>query len=429
MNISSIVKQSLYLGMITVLSSCAHVEKETVATVEQGETNSAYALDDNAYSSLSLMMHVLQLIHENYVDMDEVTYQKLIDDAMKGMVLGLDPYSQYFEPEVYGQVEKENTGQFGGIGVVLRLKDNGLEMMKVNKDGPADKAGVKAGDFITEIDSDPVKGMDFRDCLNHLKGKADTTVEVNVYRKSDDKNHKLLITRKVIKISPIAASHLLVDKIGYVKLSQFTRPTIEKLDEALVDLQNQGMKALIFDLRNNPGGFVDSAVDVCSRFIADDKLVVFTQGRAEEDKTVMNSTYSEVKVLDIPMVILINEMSASASEIVAGCLKDYKRAVLIGAKSYGKGSVQTVVNLSNKGAVKFTIAKYYTPNAYVIHGKGIDPDIKVPIEDKIRKRFFRQLNQFPGELKPKPTDSILDTQLERAIEVLNAVLIYKQSGL
>jgi len=426
MRLLPFLSKATAVALIAVISSCAHVEKNEVPAEEAKEQK--YALDDNAYSSLTLMMHVMQMIHENYVDLDEATYKQLIDDALKGMVHGLDPYSQYFEPKVYGEVEKENTGQFGGIGVVIRMKEAGLEMVKVNKGGPAEKAGVKAGDFIVEIEGEPVKGTDFRECLDKLKGKPGTVVEVTVYRESDKKNHNLLITRKVIKISPISAAKFIQDKIGYIKLTQFTRPTVEKLDEALVKLQKDGMTALIFDLRNNPGGFVDSAVDVCSRFIEEDKLVVFTKGRSDSDKAVMNSIKCDVKVHDVPMVILINEMSASASEIVAGCLKDYKRAVLIGEKTYGKGSVQTVVTLSNNGAVKFTIAKYYTPNEYVIHDNGIEPDIKVKVASKDKKQLNKQISRFPGELRPEVKDIVKDEQLERAIEVLNAVLIYKKSG-
>ena len=423
------LKQFYIIAMVLFVSSCTNTSHEKAKDIQVIDDNVKHSIDDNAYTSLSLMMHVMQMIHENYVDADDATYQKLIDNALRGMVHGLDPYSQYYEPEIYEEVEKDNSGQFGGIGVVLRMADTGLLMMKVNNGGPADKSGIKKGDVIVEIESEKVMDMDLKDALNCLKGEPGTDVEVKVFRASDKSEHNMLITREIIKISPVSGTKLIEDKIGYVKLSQFTRPTVEKLDEALIKLKEQGMNALIFDLRNNPGGFVASAVDVCSRFIEKDKLVVFTKGREGAKKNVFNSKECGVRVCSIPMVILINEMSASASEIVSGCLKDYKRAVLVGEKSYGKGSVQTVVKLSNSGAAKFTIAKYYTPNAYVIHGAGIEPDIKVSVPEKDKHRLAVQISRFPGVVKPKGDKNLRDIQLERAIEVLKGVLIYKKSGL
>lgn len=425
------LRQLLLIMFTFVLTSCAHVEKSKahIKSKLSESQNSKHVIDDDAYSSLALMMQVMQMLHENYVDADAVTYKQLIDNGIKGMVGGLDPYSQYFEPEIFDDVEKENTGMFGGIGVVLRTDKKGLLIMSVNKGGPAERAGVKVGDIITAVDSKSISNMDFRECLEQLKGRPGTDVEIKLYRGSDKSEHRMLITREVIKISPVSGVKLISDKIGYIKLSQFTRPTVEELDKALNKLKAEGMNALIFDLRNNPGGFVDSAIEVCSRFIEKGKLVVFTKGRDDTKKKEFNSVDCKTKVLDIPMVILINDMSASASEIVSGCLKDYKRAVLVGEKSFGKGSVQSVVNLSNKGGIKFTIAKYYTPKAYVIHGVGIEPDINIPVKEKDKHRLALQMARYPGEIKPKYKGSIEDVQLERAIEVLKGVLIYKKSGL
>ncbi len=419
-----------FQNLAVMMFSCFLLLSPLCASEESdADEKTKTALNDNAYSSLTLLMHVMQLLHENYVDEGEVSYKEMIDDALAGMVRGLDPYSTYLDSKKYNQFSDSSSGVFGGIGVVLIMTKDGLEMLSVREDGPAAKAGVLEGDFITHVNSKPVKEMGLRESVGMLKGAEGTKVELKVFRPSDDKKLDLLVEREIIKVNPISISKVMEGNIGYIHLNQFSRPTAEMLDKALIDLEGQGIKALVFDLRNNPGGFIDSAVQVCSRFIDKDKLVVYTQGRKKKDKVVYKSVNCAVKITEIPMVVLVNDSSASASEIVAGCLKDYNRAVLIGEKTFGKGSVQTVVDLSNKGAVKFTIAKYYTPNEYVIHKAGIEPDIKVEVEDENKIALNVQISKYPGTIFPEGEKVVFDAQLKRAIDVLKGVMIYQESGI
>ncbi len=382
---------------------------------------------DDPYKSISLLMDVMELVREKYVDSEKVTYEKLIHGALKGMLQELDPYSIYEEPKYYKNTVEQTRGSFGGLGIVVTKKRGYLEVVSPMEDTPGFRAGLQAGDQILEINGKSTRRLTLRQCVNLLKGPPQTNVKLKVYHKAKDSTSNLQITRERIKISPIKGAKIIDDGIGYIRIVQFSAPVAGHLQKALKKMKKQKLRALVLDLRGNPGGLLSSAVQVCSLFIDNGKLVVYTEGRNVKDRQTFNAD-SSVKYLDIPMTVLIDNNSASASEIVAGCLKDHKRAVLVGEKSYGKGSVQTIIPLMDRSAIRFTTAKYYTPSKRVIHDKGIDPDIPVEISRGQEFILARQRAMFPGQVKPDPTWCITDVQLQRAMEILKGICLFSENG-
>ncbi len=393
-------------------------EKPT-ASVDKHET---------PYTYISMLMQVIQIVREHYVDDDKVTYERLFRGAMKGVLHELDPFSAYEEPERFKHTVEENTGKFGGIGIVVSSKNNVLEVVSPVEDSPAFKEGIQSGDVIMEIDGKNTRMMNLNDCLKLLKGDPGTQVTLKIFRKSDESTRDFKLVRAVIKVSSVKGAKILDNGIGYVRITQFTETTGADLDKAIASLKEKGLKALIIDLRNNPGGLLIAAVDVCSRFMEKDELVVSTEGRTEKDSKKFVAK-SSTKDLEIPLAVLINGYSASSSEIVAGCLQDSKRAVLIGERSFGKGSVQTLLPLQDKSALRLTTAKYYTPKKKVIHEVGIEPDIIVDVPMNQEAQIAYQIANFPGEIKPAAAKSIKDVQLERSVEILKGILLFnKKSG-
>jgi carboxyl-terminal processing protease len=265
-----------------------------------------------------------------------------------------------------------------------------------------------------------------------LKGAPGTSVELEIMREGETKNINVTLVRENIEVSTVKSGKIVDDGIAYLRITQFNVPTALQFDEALAALHEKGMKALVLDLRGNPGGLLTSAIEICSRFIDTGKLVVSTEGRNATQKSEYKALHCR-KFLDsgetnLPMIILIDGNSASASEIVAGCMKDYKRAILIGEKSFGKGSVQTITQLpDNTGAIRLTTAKYYTPKKLQIHEHGIEPDINVPLNRKQMEKIYTQRIAYPGIIKPSIHNAISDIQLERAIEVLRGIRVYNSA--
>lgn len=403
---------------VNAVEPAASEEKKPIAKMPD--------FDDDGYKSLFLFMNVMQMLRENYVEQDKVTYERLMKGAMKGMLNELDPFSVYETPEHYSRTIEDAKGEFSGLGIVVTSKNNILEVVAPMEDTPGFKAGIQPGDIIMEIDGKSTRSMNLNECIEALKGAPGTSVEVTIYRKSDSSTKKLKIERAIIEVSPVKGTKIMDSGIGYIRLTQFSEPLPEKLDEAIEKLKKQKLKALILDLRGNPGGLMTTAVQVCSRFIKEGKVVVSTQGRKESDKQEFFSLSCD-KTLDIPMVVLVDASSASASEIVAGCLQDYKRAVLVGDKTFGKAFVQSVVPLSNKGAVRFTTAKYFTPNKRLIHGSGVSPDIQVKLSEPEELKLISQRSLFPGVIKPDTPNAISDIQLERALEILKGICLYSGS--
>jgi carboxyl-terminal processing protease len=404
-----------------------------IALYSQAQKPSVSEQDDE-YNSIYKLMLVINMIRKNYVDADKVTYKNILRGALKGIMAELDPFCSYMEPDVFKQMADETEEKdFGGVGMMLSYKDGVLIVIAPMEDAPAFKAGVKAGDVILEIDGNATSQMNFVECVNKLKGEPKTTVKIKVLRQGKEEPFNITITRENIDVSAVKGAKIIDNSgIAYIRIIQFNIPTAANLDEALAELKKNGMKSLILDLRGNPGGLLGSAVDISSRFIETGKLVISTEGRDPSLKNEFKALHCR-KYLDseddpLPMVILIDNYSASAAEIVSGCLKDYKRAILVGTRTFGKGSVQTISPLpeKNEGAIRLTTAKYYTPNRLQIHEHGIEPDINVPMPNPVyQNKIYTQRLTYPGVVKPEGNGVVVDIQLERAIEILKGINVYK----
>ena len=389
----------------------------------------ADADDDNAYKQVRLLTRALMLIRRNYVDDSNTSYQDLIHAALNGMVQSLDPYSQFMEPTTYQDLKEDTQGEFGGIGIVLGMKDNLLAVIAPMEDTPAYRAGILAGDKIIEIEGEKTDGWQVRDAVKHLRGAKGTKVRFKTLRGKDVKEFSLM--RELIKVASVKGTRLLDGGIGYVRITQFSEPTAGALHEAIEKLTKKNMKALILDLRNNPGGLLIEAVQVSEMFLERGALIVTTRGRHGVPNAPPAKAGGRFHYTDFPMVVLVNGGSASASEIVAGALQDQKRAVLVGETSYGKGSVQTILPIEDGTALRLTTARYYTPSGRSIHEKGIEPDVvvPVPVEDWpgiITKRsYIENPELYSAQDKPANLDQIVDRQLERAADLLKGILIFK----
>ncbi len=392
---------------------------------------------DGLYKQVELFSDTLAIIQTDYVD--EVPPKDLIYGALKGMLSALDPHSQFLDPDTYNELKVDTEGKFGGLGIEITIKDALLTVVTPIEDTPAWRAGIKANDRIVKINNELTRDMTLTDAVKKMRGKPGEAVNLTVLRESEKKLLEFKIVRDIIKIKDIKEAKILEDGIGYIRLVEFRENTPQDINAALENLTKAGMDAFILDLRNNPGGLLDVAVKVAERFIEKGKMIVYTKGRRPAQNLEFTS-HSAQPVLNMPMVILINEGTASGSEIVAGCLQDYKRAIIIGTKSFGKGSVQTVVPLSDGSALRLTTSKYFTPSGKVIHGKGVIPDIVVEegkieltqepeqkpekpqdILQELEKK--EELTESEGE---KPWDYKSDNQLMRAVDILKALKFYKE---
>jgi carboxyl-terminal processing protease len=374
---------------------------------------------------------VFARIKSDYVE--PVEDKKLITEAINGMLTGLDPHSAYLDVEGFKDLQVGTQGEFGGLGIEVGMEDGFVKVVSPIEDTPAFKAGVKPGDLIIKLDDTPVKGMTLNDAVKRMRGKPGSNIKLTIARKGVDKPIVLTLTRAVIKIRSVKFK-LLESGYGYVRVTQFQEHTGELLAEALNKLYKDNkapLRGLILDLRNDPGGLLNGAVAVTAAFVKPDSLVVYTEGRTEDAKMRLNASrehYLRPMQLDylknipegvkqVPMVVLVNSGSASASEIVAGALQDHKRAVVMGTRTFGKGSVQTILPIGNGTAIKLTTARYFTPSGRSIQAKGIEPDIVVedpamPSEDEglgIREADLdKHLSNPNGEDAPpvsKPSDA------------------------
>ena len=377
---------------------------------------------EKTYRELELFADALAIVQTQYVE--HKSPQELIYGALRGLLASLDPYSQFMDPDEYKELIIDTRGKFGGLGIEISVRDGLLTVISPLADTPAWRAGIKAGDIIVKINGEITKGITLTEAVKKLRGKPGTQVNITVLREGAPKMLNFNITREMIKVKDIKKSALIEGKIGYVSISEFRENTASELDKTLADLTKKGMQALVLDLRNNPGGLLMSAVKVTSRFIPTGELIVYTKS-AEGKIVKYNSLNSKVKMINVPMVVLVNNGSASGSEILAGCLQDYKRAVIMGIKTFGKASVQSVVPLSDGSALRVTTAKYYTPQGRLIHQKGIQPDISVE-ERTMEVKASRQEAIFNKIEKPHlRTDDFYkkDYQILRAVDLAKGLLI------
>jgi carboxyl-terminal processing protease len=364
---------------------------------------------------------------------DKVELKDLIQGAIKGMLQTLDPYSSYLTPEQYSEMKVDTRGSFEGLGIEITVKDYQLTVVAPIEGTPAEKAGILSGDRIIKIDDQPTKDMTLHDAVSKMRGPRGTTVRLTILRGDSNTPKDYVLTREVIKVKSIKAKEL-EDSIQYIRLTSFQERTSEDLQKALELAYDHKMAGLILDLRNNPGGLLDQAIQVADQFLEKGKLVVYTQGRSEEKHDYLARS-GQKRNGRFPMIVLINGGSASASEIVAGALQDWKRAAILGTPSFGKASVQTIVELEDHSALRLTTAKYFTPLGKAIQGKGITPDIPVEAPKpegevaakppkKEEKGAEPKISEDQGvgaeEIGRKEADIAKDPQLKRAVEILKA---------
>ena len=374
------------------------------------------------YKQVELFSDTLAIVETDYVD--EVKPKDAIYGALKGMLASLDPHSQFMNPDDYDELKVDTEGKFGGLGIEISLKDDLLTIITPIEDTPAWKAGLKPGDRIVKINGEQTRGIDLSAAMKKLRGKPGEVVNLTILRESEKKLLEFKITRAIIKINDIKEVKILEDGIGYLRMVEFREDTSRDFNLALEKLTKLKMKAFILDLRNNPGGLLESALGVTGKFVPDGKLIAYTKGR-KADQNLKFFASAKQPELDLPMVVLINEGSASGSEIVAGALQDYKRAEIIGTKSFGKGSVQTVIPLSDGSALRLTTSKYFTPFGKVIHGKGVIPDIIV--ENKDKESQDKEIIKEAG-LKNKPEPALKTWDYKTDPQVMAAVNFLKNKA-
>ena len=385
-------------------------------TIGLGRSNKSPspAPSNNLYEELKVFTEVIGLLQKEYVE--ETKSRDLVYGAIKGMLETLDPHSAFYTPEMYKEMQEETKGRFEGLGIEITLKEGILTVVAPIEGTPASKAGILAGDLIVKIDGEPTKNLTLMDSVKRLRGPKGTKVTITIMREGFTKPKDVPLTRDVIPIRSVRYE-VMENQYGYIRLSHFQDKTDSEFGKALkaVETDSKGpLKGLILDLRNNPGGLLDQAVKVSDRFI-DSGVIVSIDGRREEQKMKFYA-HAQGTMSRYPLVVLINNGSASGSEIVAGAIQDYGRGLLVGTQTFGKGSVQTIFPLKDGSGLRLTTAKYYTPNGRSIHNKGIAPDIVVeppkPEEEKPATPNKEKEKAKKEEKKPP------DLQLNRALELL-----------
>jgi len=391
--------------------------------------------DDNGYSQISIFAKALEVIRQDYVDGNKTGYHDLVTAALKGMLSSLDPHSQFMDPNDFRELQDDTRSRFNGLGIEVTMRNGLPTVISAMEDTPAAKAGILSGDQILKVNGSSTERMELQDVVNALRGPVGRKVTLTLMRPSTREIKEYTLERVEIKIASVKATHLLPPdlagpfKIGYIRLIQFNEPTADELGKALDVLQKQGMQALILDLRNNPGGLLNSAVDVCGQFLPPNTKVVSTQGRAASQQRDYATSGAAKERPHFPMALLVNEGSASGAEIVAGALKDLRRAILVGETTFGKGSVQNVLQLPDGSALRITTAKYYTPSKQVIHGNGVTPNIRVPLTTEQARLLFA--SRGTESMNPEDERNAIksrDPQMLRAIDALKGVMIYAQQS-
>lgn len=385
--------------------------------------------DDSPYEQMQILARAMQLIRQDYVDDAKVSYKDLTYEAMRGMLASLDPHSQFMEPKDFKSMQEDTKSEFGGLGVVVAQRNGMLTVINPMEDSPGFEAGILPGDRILKINGQTTDKLTLQEAIDLLRGEVGEKVSLTISRPATKELKDFELTRAIIKIPSVKDAQILPAaggaKIGYVRVTQFNEPTAAELSKALDKLEKDGMEALILDLRHNPGGLLNSAVDVAAEFLPNDTMVAFTRGRTPSREYRTGRAAAPRKY---PLVVLVNYASASGSEIVAGALKDLQRALVVGETTFGKGSVQSVISLPDGSALRLTTAKYFTPGKNLIHEHGVSPHIRATLtydeeSDLLRSRRRKESGMAESTL-------MLDPQLQRAIDVLQGTLSYagRQGG-
>jgi carboxyl-terminal processing protease len=418
----------IFVGSAITLERAVRADRQT-----QQEAVAPLPLDE-----LRTFTEVFSRIQSDYVE--PVDDKKILKDAIQGMLTGLDPHSTYLDPEGYKEIRIGTEGQFGGLGIEVTMENGFVKVVTPIEDTPAAKAGVKTGDLIIQLDNKPVKGMTLTEAVRLMRGRPGSKIKLTIIREGEDKPLNISVMRAVIKLQSVKR-RLLEKNYGYIRLTQFQGNSAKNLETELARLRkenNGALNGLILDLRNNPGGVLSGAVTISDMFL-DKGLIVYTEGRTADSELRYSATPGDL-INGAPMVVLINGGSASASEIVAGALQDHKRAIIMGTRSFGKGSVQTILPISNGAALKLTTARYYTPNGRSIQASGIEPDI-VTEEAKLtltEKRATLKEADLAGHLNNDKSPEVKestgtssratqDYQLQEALNLLKGINIHKQA--
>ena len=434
--------------MLGMLQTPAHAdENRTAGTQPQTEDSDSQSYSDT-YRQLNLFGDVFERVRAQYVD--ELEDKELVEKAINGLLSGLDPHSSYLDDEHFSDMQIQTKGEFGGLGIEITMENGLVKVVSPIDDTPAFRAGIEAGDLIVQIDGQPVMGLTLSESVEKMRGKVGTDIDIVVQREGETEPLEFTITRDIIRIR--AVRHRTEGNAGYIRITTFNQNTEEGVKKAVEDIQKElGDKLIgyVLDLRNNPGGLLDQAIAVSDAFL-DQGEIVSTRGRHKRD-TKRDNAHSGDLAEGLPIVVLINGGSASASEIVAGALQDHKRAILLGTKSFGKGSVQTVIPLPGHGAMRLTTARYYTPSGRSIQATGIEPDIIVEpakvetikfkrlSENDLRGALDKKEDKAPeakdnakeidkladADAKDDAEEEAVDYQLSRALDLLNGLSLYK----
>ena len=354
-------------------------------------TNQSFSNENDIYKKIDLFGEVLEKINEEYVD--EINQSESMDSAINGLLQSLDPYSAYMSPEIFNEMQTETSGEFGGLGIEVSMESGVVKVISPIDDTPASRAGIKAGDYIVKIQGIQVQGKTLTEAVDLMRGPVGSSIELTVRRRGEKKALTFNITREIIKIQSVKAD-LLEKDIGYIRLTSFNENSSKQIEDNIEELEkNKSISAYILDLRNNPGGLLSQAIRI-SDFFLDNGEIVSTKSRQPSENRKWFAKKGDL-TKGKTLLVLINYGSASASEIVAGALKDHKRAIILGENSFGKGSVQSIIPLKNKGAIRLTVAKYYLPSGKSISEVGVSPDIEISEEGeefRIKTKTDNQLN-------------------------------------
>ncbi len=386
---------------------------------------------DDGYQAMETLTKAMELIRQNYVDEKKVGYERLVASALRGMLEDLDPHSQYMSPEVFAQLKESQEDTTEGIGVTVSPKGERMVIVSVREDGPAARGGVMPGDAVVRVGESVVEKLSYGEVVRLLRGNPGESLKLTIYRSTTKETKEITLVREVLRQDSVRDAMVLPAsltgemKIGYVRLLQFNAPSAKELTDALDGLEEKGIQGLILDLRNNPGGLLRSAVDICGEFLPGETTVVTTETRHPENNPPPFKTKARSRPpRSYPLVLLVNHGSASASELVAGALQDLKRALIVGETTFGKGSVQTVLPGERGTAIRMTTAKYYTPSHRTIHEKGITPNIISTLTAEEEKAIMEWRRDHPvASAEPTQIAKLGDKQLERAIASMKGLLV------
>lgn len=389
---------------------------------------------DDGYEEVETLMRAIEIVRQNYVDEKKVTYRRLVASALRGMLEDLDPHCQYLSPEVYEQMKLSQENTYEGVGITVAPRNEALVIVSVREDGPAARAGVMPGDQVVKINELLTDKTGYLEAVQMLRGKPGEKLKLTVWRAATSETRELEMVREVMRQESVRDAMLLdpsltgEEKIGYVRLLQYNAPTATELADALDKLEDAGMKALVLDLRNNPGGLLNSAVEVCGEFLPPGTVVVTTEGRVDSQNPPPYKTPARKRrERNYPMVVLVNNSSASGAELNAGALQDLGRAIIVGETTFGKGSVQSILPDPETGtAIRITTAKYYTPSHKPIHEHGVKPNIVATLTPEEEKRLFDYWRDHSlTSADPLAVAKLGDRQLERAVVALKGVMVYR----